>query len=75
MDRVQYIHDTLIKTNLLNNHHSDVIMSAMSQITGVSIAYSTVFSGADKKNHQSSASLVFVGEVIGDRWISLTKGQ
>ena len=50
MDRVQYIHDTLIKTKLLNNHHSDVIMSAMSQITGVSIAYSTIFSGADKEN-------------------------
>ena len=35
-------------------------MSAMVfQITGVSIVYSTVYSGADKKN-QSSASLAFV---------------
>ena len=42
-------------------HYSDVIMSAMaSQITGVSIVYSTVCSGADKKKYQSSASLVFV---------------
>ena len=36
-------------------------MSAMaSQITGVSIVYSTVCSGADQRNHQSSASLAFV---------------
>ena len=42
------------------SHYSDVIMSAMvSQITSPSIVYSTVCSGADKKN-QSSASLAFV---------------
>ena len=36
-------------------------MSAMaSQVTGVSIVYSTVCSGADQGNHQSSASLAFV---------------
>ena len=33
-------------------------MSAMaSQITGVSIVYSTVFSGTDQRKHQSSALL------------------
>ena len=31
-----------------------------SQITGVSIVYSTVCSGADQRKHQSSASLAFV---------------
>ena len=42
-------------------HYSDVIMSAMaSQITGVSIVYSTVCSGADQGKYQSSASLAFV---------------
>ena len=42
-------------------HHSDDIMSAMaSQITGVSIVYSTVCSGAGQRKHQSSASLAFV---------------
>ena len=36
-------------------------MSAMgSQITSVSIVYSTVYSGADHRKHQSSASLAFV---------------
>ena len=43
------------------NHYSDVIMSTMvSQITGVSIVYSTVRSGADQRKYQSSASLSFV---------------
>ena len=42
-------------------HWSDVIISAMaSQITGVSIVYSTVCSGADQRKHQSPASLACV---------------
>ena len=45
----------------------DVIMSAMvSQITGVSIVYSTVVLGADQRKHQSSASLAFVWGI--HRW-------
>ena len=63
-------------TTLFNwTHYSDVIMSAMaSQITGVSIACSTVCSGADQTKHQSSTSLAFVGEI--HRWPvnSLHKG-
>ena len=40
------------------HHHSDVIMCTMAfQITGVSIVYLTVCSGADQGKHQSSASL------------------
>ena len=39
-------------------------MSAMtSQITGVSIVYSTVCSGADERKYQSSVSLAFVGGI------------
>ena len=39
-------------------HCSDVIMDAMaSQITSFTIVYSTVYSCADQRNHQSSASL------------------
>ena len=42
-------------------HCSDVIMGAMaSQITSLTIVYSTVYSGADQRKHQSSASLAFV---------------
>ena len=44
-----------------NAHYSDVIMSAMaSQITSLIIVCSTVYSGADQRKHQSSASLAFV---------------
>ena len=42
-------------------HYGDVKMSAMaSQITSLTIVYSTVYSGADQRKHQSSASLAFV---------------
>ena len=42
-------------------HYGDVIMGAtVSQITNLAIVYSTVYSGADQRKHQSSAPLVFV---------------
>ena len=42
-------------------HYNDVIMGAMvSKITGLTIVYSTVYSGADQRKHQSSASLAYV---------------
>ena len=42
-------------------HHSDVVMGTVaSQITSLTIVYSTVYSGADQRKHQSSASLAFV---------------
>ena len=42
-------------------HYGDVIMGVIaSQITSVTIVYSTVYSDADQRKHQSSASLAFV---------------
>ena len=42
-------------------HHNDVIMSTIaSQITSLTIVYSSVYSGADQRLHQSSASLASV---------------
>ena len=42
-------------------HYGDVIMGAIaSQITSLTIIYSTVYSDADQRKHQSSASLAFV---------------
>ena len=42
-------------------HYDDVIMGAIaSQITSLTIVYSTVYSDADQRKHQSSASLAFV---------------
>ena len=48
-------------------HDSDVIMSTIaSQITSLTIVYSTVYSGADQRKHQSSTSLAFVRGI--HRW-------
>ena len=48
-------------------HYSDVIMGAIgSQITSHTTVYSTVYSGADHRKHQSSASLAFVRGIY--RW-------
>ena len=42
-------------------HYSDVVMNTRaSQITGTSIVSPAICSGADQRNHQSSASLAFV---------------
>ena len=46
-----------------------------SQITSLTIVYATIYSGAEQRKHQSSASLSFVGEIHRDRWIPRTKGQ
>ena len=45
-------------------HYNDVIMDAVaSQITSLTIVYSTVDSDADQRKHQSSAWLAFVGGI------------
>ena len=46
-----------------------------SQITSLTVVYSTVYSDADQRKHQSSASLAFVWGIHRDRWIPRTKGQ
>ena len=48
-------------------HYNDVIMSTIaSQITSLTIVYPTVYSRADQRKHQSSASLAFVWGI--HRW-------
>ena len=45
----------------LLTHYNDVIMGSIaSHITSLTIVYSAVYSGADQRKHQSSASLAFV---------------
>ena len=57
-------------------HHIDIIMTTVvSQITSLMILYSIVYSGADQRKHQSSASLAFVWGIHWDQWIPRTKGQ
>ena len=59
-----------------SSHYSDVIMSTIaSLITSLAVVYSTVYSDADQRKHQSSASLAFAWGIHRDRWIPRTKGQ
>ena len=64
--------EMLIETALVNatqtvtgavliSHYDDVIMNAIAtQITSLTVVYSTVYVDADQRKHQSSASLAFV---------------
>ena len=57
-------------------HYDDVIMTTMAaQITSLRVVYSTVYSHANQRKHQHSASLAFVWGIHRDRWIPRTKGQ
>ena len=54
-------------SKLCLNHYGDVMMGAIaSQITSLTIFYSTVYSDADQRKHQSSVSLAFVRGI--HRW-------
>ena len=63
-----YWYDVIFLTMVFGNclsqlrfHYDDVIMSTIaSQITSLTIVYSTSYSGADQSKHQNSASLAFV---------------
>ena len=46
-----------------------------SQITSLTVIYSTVYTDADQRKHQSSPSLDFVWGTHRDRWIPRTEGQ
>ena len=51
----------------IRERYNDVIMSSLSsQITSLTIVYSSVYSGADQRKYQSSASLAFVRGI--HRW-------
>ena len=53
---IHICHNQMYQVGL--GHYSDVKMGAMaSQITSLTIVYSTVYSGADQRKHQGSASL------------------
>ena len=48
-------------TCIAASHYNDVIMGTMASIiTSLTIVFSTVYSDADQRKHQSSASLAFV---------------
>ena len=63
-------------TKVLSFHYTDVIITTVaSHITSLTVVYSIVYSGADERKHQSSASMAFVRGIHRDRWIPRTKGQ
>ena len=60
----------------LCTHYGDVIMGAIaSQITSLTVVYWTVYSDADQRKHQSSASLAFVRGIHWSPVNSRTNGQ
>ena len=70
-----------IKGKLLRIHeddvrYSDVIMIGMaSQITSITIVYSTIFQVQMKENIKAPRHWRLWGEFTGDRWIPCTNGQ
>ena len=57
-------------------HYSDVIMGAIaSQIISLAILYSTVYSGANQREHKAPRHWPLRGELTGDWWIPRTIGQ
>ena len=66
-DILAYMTHVTYSTSAWQCHYSDVIMGMMaSQITSLTIVYTTVYSGADQRKHQSTASLAFVRGI--HRW-------
>ena len=62
-----HIWERLYRQVIVYDHYNDVIMSVMaSQITSVSIVYSSVCSGENQNKRQRSASLAFVRGI--HRW-------
>ena len=67
--------DDVIIMHPWHSHYNDVIMGVMaSQITRLTIVYSTVYSGVDQRKHQSSASLALVRGIHQWPVNSLDKG-
>ena len=70
----QYLSEPFNLADAKTFHYGAVIMGTLaSQITSLTIVYSTIYSDADHRKLQSSASLAFV-QVI-HRWIPRTNGQ
>ena len=75
--QIFFFHDNKNMQQIIcSSHYDDAIMIAMaSQITSLTIVYSTAYLGTDERKHQSPASLAFVRGIhrTGDRWIPRTK--
>ena len=64
-----------IKCKAYLGYYIDVLMNAMaSQITDISIVFSTVYSYADQRNLKFPRHWPLCGEFTGDLWNPRTKG-
>ena len=60
----------------VKKHYTDVIMGTIaSQITSLTIVYSSLYSGEIKENIKALRHWPLCGEFTGDRWIPRTNGQ
>ena len=78
LNTLQWRHNDVTenKENIKPRHHSDVMMGAMaSQITNLTIVYSTVYSGADQRNINAPRHWPLWRKFTGERWIPGTNGQ
>ena len=74
--KIKWLHICWSPLYLTLFHYIDVIMTTMaSQITSLTVVYSTIYSDAYQRKHQSSASLAFVWGIHRDRWIPRTMCQ
>ena len=64
-----------IRLTLQSLKHKCCHLPCCHVVTSLTVVYSTVYSDADQRKHQSSASLAFVWGIHRDLWIPRTKGQ
>ena len=58
--RLWYLHHQHAGETMVLHYSDDIMGMIASQITSLTIVYSTIYSDADQRKHQSSASLAFV---------------
>ena len=64
---ISKFHGSSVWQYLVHFYYNGIIVGAMaSQITSLTIVYSTIYSGLNQRKHQSSASLAFVWGI--HRW-------
>ena len=76
IENIYFYFEKHLNTEMVQEHYGDVIMSGIaSQITSLTIVYSTAYSDADQRKLQSSASLAFVRGINRGRWFPRTNDQ
>ena len=73
---LQTLDSIMTKTSEYRTSYNQLYQTTMeSQITNLTIVYSTVYSDADQEIIKAPRHWPLWGEFTGDRWIPRTKGQ